>query len=64
MPKSKNIRQIVLIFNNEDYESIYKRMQVISNELCIKKDNALTFLKILEFYEENRYSKKEKDKFK
>jgi hypothetical protein len=50
---NSQIKQIVLYFKTEDFEDVYGRLMDVQEQLGTS-DNSATFLKLLEFYENNK----------
>lgn len=51
---NNTIRQIVLYYENDLHAQILERLEKVSQREGIEKDNSTTFLRILEYYEQNR----------
>jgi len=51
---NNTIRQIVLYYENDLHAKILERLEKVSQKEGIEKDNSTTFLRILEYYEQNR----------
>jgi|SRR5690606_20771623 len=50
---NNNIRQIVLMFDQETHKDVLQRLKAIGDELGITDDNSTILIKLIEFYENN-----------